>query len=303
MKKVLLTLLLASLLALLPVTPLLAAEEGSGGSAGSGTGVENVAPVIEEGSLIVQIVDSEGVAWGWSAGGGHDSGDRTVPYILKGEQLHIELEVSDGNGETDLAAMQVNMNLGPDITFTGSLVSVIDPDTGSYSGNLTVDDSVATGKYDITIDVADPASDIDTYDPSIYETGVDILKPEISLEVSSTSVTFPECSPGDLGIVSNDNPISLTPLAVIGDEHIPVVFSVLHAGIDMVNGVDVIPASAIVWSTTDNITDNSLSSEKQTIASDVPEGTTIEVYYWLNVPYPLATGDYNGTIDFYYIAD
>jgi hypothetical protein len=308
MNKVLVALLLALLLALLPVAPLLAAEEGSGGSAGSGGTVENVAPVIEEGSLIVQIVDNEGVAWGWSAGAGHDAGDRTMPYILKGEQLHFELEVSDDNGEADLTAMQVVMNLGPDISFTGSLVATtIDPDAGiskgAYSGDLTVDDSVATGKYDITIDVADPASATDAYDPVIYEPGADILKPAISLEVSSTSVLFPQSSPGQSGIASNDNPVSLTPLAVIGDEHIPVVFSILHSGIDMLNGDNIIPAGAIVWSMTDTVSDISLSSERQTIASGVQEGTTIQVYYWLNVPSPLAAGSYNGTIDFYYIAD
>jgi hypothetical protein len=304
MNKLLITLLLVALLALFPVAPLMAAEEGEGEPVGSGGTIENVAPVIEEDSLVVQIVDDEGIAWGWSASGGHDSGDRTMPYILKGEQLYFELEVSDDNGETDLSAMVVKMNLGPDISFNGSLVSTIDPDTGSYSGNLTADDSVATGKYDITIDVTDPADATDAYDPSIYEPEVDILKPTLSLLVDKTTVLFPESRPGDQGIASGDNPISLTPQAVIGDEHIPVVFSLSHTGVDMVNGDNVIPASAIVWSLTDNITSNSLSSSiKQTIVSGFQEGTTIQVYYWLNVPTPMATGDYTGRINYFFRGD
>ncbi len=306
MNKLLVTLLLALLLALLPVTPLLAAEEGTGGSAGSGTDIENVAPVIEEGSLVVQITDNEGIAWGW--GGGSNPGDRAAPYILKGERLSFTLEVTDANGAADLTAMVVKMHLGPDISFTGILTSTtINPDQGiskgTYSGNFTVDDSVATGKYDITIDVTDPAGATDAYDPSIYEPSADILRPALSLEVSKTNVLFPQCRPGDLGITSNDNPVSLTPLAVIGDEHIPVIFSLWHSGVDMVNGENVIPASAIVWSTTDNITSNSLDTLRHTIASGVQEGTTIEVYYWLNVPSPLAEGDYNGRINFSFIAD
>jgi hypothetical protein len=309
MKKTCLALLLTLLLLLLPVVPALAAEEGSGGSVGSGGTVENVAPVIEQGSLVVQIVDGEGVAWGWSAAAGNDSGDRTMPYILGGEQLHFELEVSDANGEDDLNAMQVIVHLGPDIFGTGSLVTLnIDPDAGiskgTYAGNLVADDNMPTGKYDITIDATDPASATDTYDPVIYEPGADILRPALSLLVDKSNVLFPESRPGDEGIASTDNPVSLTPLAVIGDEHIPVVFSLSHTGVDMVNGGNVIPASSIVWAVTDSISSDGLSSDyKQTIASGVSEGTTIQVYYWLNVPTPLATGDYSGQINYFFTAD
>jgi hypothetical protein len=307
MNKALLTLLLAILLALWPVTPLLASEEGSGGSIGSGTGIENVAPVIEEGSLIVRIIDNEGTAWGWSAGG-PNTGDRAIPYILNGEQLHFELEVTDANGEADLTAMLVKMNLGPDISFNGNFVSTtIDQDNGiskgSYSGDLTADDNMATGKYDITIDVTDPAGATDAYDPAIYEPNADILRPAVSLEVSSPAVLFPQSNPGDLGIAANDSPVRLTPQAVIGTEHIPVVFSISHSGTDMVNGGNVLPVGSIVWSTTSQVTGNGLSSASQIIASAVQEDTTVEVYYWLNVPFPQAAGSYNGTIDFYYIAD
>jgi hypothetical protein len=284
----------------------MAADEGSGTLAVSGT-VENVAPVIEQGSLVVQIIDNEGVAWGWSAGG-NSTGDRTMPYILGGEQLHFTLDVTDANGEADLAAMQVRVNLSPDISFNGSLVSTaIDPDNGisrgSYSGNLTVDEGIAPGKYDISIDATDPAGATDTYNPAIYEPNADILKPALSLEVGVPTVLFPQSNPGDLGIAANDNPVRLTPQAVIGNEHIPVVFSISHSGTDMVDGSNVIPVSSIVWSTTNQITDNSLSSASQIIASAVEEGDTIEVYYWLNVPSPQEAGNYAGSIDFQFLAD
>jgi hypothetical protein len=58
-----------------------------------------------------------------------------------------------------------------------------------------------------------------------------------------------------------------------------------------------------VWSTTPQITSNSLSVGNQIIASGVTEGTVIDVYYWLNVPMPQAEGSYSGTIDFHFIAD
>jgi len=307
MNKIAWVLLAVMFLALFPASPLQAAEEGEGG-VGIGTEVDNVAPVIEEGSLIVQIIDGEGTAFGWSANGDPNTGDRVLPYILNGELLHFELEVTDANGEADLTAMQVRMNLGPGVIITGSLTSTtIDPEAGiskgRYSGSFNLDESVVTGKYDITIDVNDPALATDTYDPTIYQPGADILKPELSLEVSRTDVLFPQCNPGDLGIASNDNPVSLTLQAVIGTEHIPVVFSLWHSGVDMVNGDNVIRASSIVWSTTPEITDNSLDTLRQPIASEVQEGTTIDVYYWLNVPSPLAEGDYNGRINFSFIAD
>jgi hypothetical protein len=307
MYKLLLSLLLVLFLTLFPASPMGAAEEG-GGEVVTGGDVENSAPVIDEGSIIVQIVDGEGIAWGWSADGSPNPGDRALPYILKGEQLHIELEVSDSNGEPDFAAMQVNMNLLPGYSFTGTLVSTtIDPDAGIskglYSGDLVVDESIPAGKYDITIDIADPAGATDDCDPAIYEEGVDILKPDVSLVISSSSVIFPPCDPGDLGIVANENPIQLTPQAVIDTEHIPVVFSLSHSGTDMDSEGNILPVDAIVWSMTSEIADNSLSGDFQTITSDVAEGTVIDVYYWLNVPNPQAVGTYSGAIDFHYIAD
>jgi hypothetical protein len=294
MNKALLTLLLVLFMVLSPAGPLRADD--------------NAAPVIEEGSLIVQIIDGEGTAWGWSANGDPNTGDRAVPYILDGELLHFELEVTDANGEADLTAMQVRLNLGPGVYFTGSLTSTtIDPDAGiskgHYSGYATADASIPSGKADITIDVIDSANATDTYDPLIYQPGADILKPEVSLVVSSPSVIFPQSDPGDLGIVASENPMRLTPQAVIGDEHVPVVFSISHSGTDMANGEYIIPVGSIVWSTIPEVTGNSLSTANQTIASGVAEGTVIEVYYWLNVPMPQATGSYSGTIDFHFIAD
>jgi hypothetical protein len=200
------------------------------------------------------------------------------------------------------------MNVGPGVYFMGSLTSItIDPgagiSTGRYSGYATADESIPAGKADITIDVTDPANATDAYDPLIYEQGADILKPEVSLSISRPSVIFPQSDPGDLGVVANENPIRLTPQAVIGEEHIPVVFSISHSGTDMVNGECVIPVGSIVWSTTPEVTSNSLSTANQTIASGVAEDTVIEVYYWLNVPVPQEVGDYNGSIDFHFTAD
>ncbi len=294
MNKVLVTLLLVLFLAVSPAGPLRADD--------------NAAPVIEEGSLIVQIIDGEGTAFGWSANGDPNPGDRALPYILNGEVLHFELDVSDANGEADLIAMQVRMNVGPGAYFSGILVSTtIDPDAGifkgHYSGFATADASIPSGKADISIDVIDSANATDAYDPLIYQPGADILKPEVSLVESRPAVIFPQSDPGDLGTAANENPMLLTPQAVIGEEHIPVVFSISHAGTDMVNGEYVIPVSSIVWSTTPEITGNALSTAEQTIASEVAEGTVIEVYYWLNVPALQTAGNYSGSIDFHFMAD
>jgi hypothetical protein len=297
MKKLLITLMLVLLLVLFPASPL-AADDGAG----------NVAPVIDESSLTVKIINSEGIAWGWSADGSADPGDRSVPYILNGEKLRIEVEVTDTNGAADLAGMEVYMLLVPGLYFTGTLAGMtIDPDAGIYRGHYvgvaTADENIPAGKADIAIEVYDPAGAGDTYDPFIYEPGADILKPEVSLEISTPSVIFPPCDAGDLGIVANQNPVRLTPRAVIGTEHIPVVFSLSHCGTDMVCGEGIIPVGSIVWSTTPQITSNSLNGNYQTIASGVPEGKVINIYYWLNVPNQQAIGKYHGTIDFHFTAD
>jgi hypothetical protein len=142
-----------------------------------------------------------------------------------------------------------------------------------------------------------------TYDSYMYEPGADILKPEVSLIINSPSVIFPESYAGDTGVTANENPIQLIPQAVVGMEHVPVVFELSHSGTNMVNGGNIIPVGSIVWSTTPQITSNSLSVGNQIIASGVTEGTVIDVYYWLNVPMPQTEGNYSGTIDFHFIAD
>jgi hypothetical protein len=296
MNKVILTLSLVLFLILFQASPLLADE------------VENVAPVIEEDSLIVQIIDSEGIAWGWSADGSPNPGDRAAPYILNGEQLYFEVEVSDANGQADLTGMVVNIVLLPALYFTGDLESTtIDPDTGIYRGRYTgyaiADETIPMGKADIVIEAMDPAGATDSYDPYMYEPGADILKPEVSLIINSPSVIFPQSYAGDTGVTANENPIQLIPQAVVGMEHVPVVFELSHSGTNMVNGGNIIPVGSIVWSTTPQITSNSLSVGNQIIASGVTEGTVIDVYYWLNVPMPQTEGNYSGTIDFHFIAD
>jgi hypothetical protein len=119
----------------------------------------------------------------------------------------------------------------------------------------------------------------------------------------STHPTPPLPHPPNSPMMANENPIHLTPQAVIGTEHIPVVFDLGHSGSDMVNGENFIPVTSIVWSTTPEISDNSMSKTKLTIASGVAEGTIVDVYYWLNVPMPQAEGSYSGSIDFYFVAD
>jgi hypothetical protein len=296
MNKTWLIFLMALLVALLPVMPALADEP------------ENVAPVIEEDSLVFQIVNDGGIAWGWSADGSPNPGYRTLPYILNGERLYFQLEVSDANGEADLNGMMVYLDLAPGLYFIGSLVSTtIDADAGIYrglySGEAVADERIPAGKADLTIEVIDPAGADDFFNPMLYEPNADILKPDISLIENAPSVIFPESGPGDTGIVATGNPVLLTPQAVIGEEHIPVVFTILHSGTDMVSGNDTIPVGSIVWGITDNITDDSLSGDEQIIASDVAEGTAVEVYYWLNVPSSQPDGDYSGRIDYDYIAD
>jgi hypothetical protein len=310
MKKTLLTLLLVLFLMLIPVTSVQAAQEVPGGSADSGTQITNTAPVIEKSSLLVQIIDEAGVAWQWL--GGSKSGGRAAPYIFEKEKIRVQLDVSDNNSITDFQGMSVKVALGPSIEIVCSLESTtIDTvkkiSKGHYSGNLTIDSSLEQGKYDIIVTAADPQSAADSYDPQMYQDTSDILmKPTVSLQITKPSVTFGVADPGGQ-MAATEMPMGLRPEAVIGSDHIPVVFSLLHVGTDMKNSTsnDTIPASKIIWSLSNQPGGAKplVAGSNQTIATLVKEGQLIEVYYWLNVPFSQGWGTYNGKIDYKMIAD
>jgi len=292
------------------VIPVLATSPEVGDGLDSGTGVENVTPVIEEGSLLVQIVDDDGTAWQWQDGG--NSGDRAAPYIFDGEKLRLELDVSDANGTDDLSGMQVKVALDSAAQFLCNLESTtIDPaneiSKGHYSGDLPIDGGIAQGMYDIAVTVTDAQGASDYYNPTIYQDTVDILmKPTLTLEKTKSSVTFPSCKPGAQDVAASENPIGLRPQAVIGSEHVPVVFSILQLGTDMksTSGEDAIPVGSITWSlNTEPAGATVVSAERQVVANLVKEGETIQVYYWLNAPLPQASGTYTGKIEYKITAD
>lgn len=302
--------LIVSLLALVLATPAYASYQAGGGTADSSSQVNNLPPVIDKNSLLVQIVDEGGVAWQWQ--NGTKSGDRAAPYIFEGEKVNVELDISDANGKTDLDSMNVKVSMGPDVIFRCSCVStIIDPanmvSKGHYRGTLTIDGNVAQGKYNIAISATDAGGASDAYDPKIYQDTVDILvKPKLTLEMSSSSIAFPSADPGQLNVVASQNPIVLKPQAVIGDEHIPVVFSLLQTSMAMqsVSGDNTIPITKTTWSLSNQPAGaTALSGSQQTIASSVKEGDTVQVYYWLNLPFGQAAGQYKGKIDFSIIGD
>lgn len=277
-----------------------------------GGGGDNIPPVIEESSLLVQLID-DGVAWEWQDGS--TSGNRAAPYIFDDETLHLELEVSDANGIDDLNAMEVKVTLGSTdstIEFLCNLeFTTIDPENeiskGHYRGDLLIDSSIAQGKYDIAITATDPGAEQDAYDPQIYQDTVDILmKPALTLEIDKPSISFPSGGPGDVDLAANENPIGLRLQALIDDEHVPVVFSLSHFGTDMTSTSDdsTIPVDSITWSLGDQPGEaTALGTELQTFADPLDEGESVLVYYWLNIPLPQATGDYQGQIEFDYVAD
>ncbi|HEY41282.1 MAG TPA: hypothetical protein G4O18_05425 [Dehalococcoidia bacterium] len=318
--------LYALVLALALVLPAQASNLGDGwatiddGSIKYCTGEEdhsNDPPIIRWSSLLVQIINDNGIAWEWQ--GGNQSGYRAAPYVLEEETIHFELDVYDANGLIDLEGMEVKITLSPGLELLCGLEFIalfpnVPLSYGHYSGDLVADSSVAQGKYDITITATDqgaghicPIHPAGTafYDPAIYQGTADILmKPTLSLEISGSTVVFPETTAGSRRVPANENPIGLQPLALIGTEHVPVLFSLLQSGTDMVSLYSVIPVDDIIWSldSSPGGPPTALSSTLQTITSGVNEGQTINIYYWLNVPKPQRDGTYHGSIDYDFIA-
>jgi hypothetical protein len=268
----------------------------------------NEPPIIVWSSLIVQIMNDNGTAWRWQ--GGNKSGYRPAPYAFEEETIHFEVDVLDRNGLADLEGMEVKVTLTPglellcdlDWTILSPLVPI---SKGHYSGDLAIDASITQGKYDVAVTATDPSGATAYYDPAIYQGTADILmKPTLSLNITGSTVVFPNTIAGGMRVPANENPIGLQPLAVIGTEHVPVLFSLLQSGTDMVSIYSLIPAHGIIWSLNSTPTGplTALSNAPQVIISGVNEGQTINIYYWLNVPRPQREGTYHGSIDYDFIA-
>ncbi len=308
MRKLIALLLVASLVALSATSALAGSELESEGLTMQGA-VGNCVPEIDEGSLWIQILDGSDIAWEWE--GIPTAGWRAVPYLFEGEKLGVEVEVSDLNGADDLTNMIVTVTLGAGVEFPLELASTtIDPEVGiskgHYSGELVVDGSIASGKYDLQLNATDPQGANDSHDPDIYQNPADLLlKPFIGLRVDKPSIFFPNITPGQGNISAVENPVRITPEATIEDEHIPVVFDLMLKGTDMesTSSSDVIPLGNIGWGS--SATPESsipMAGDYQVVATDIVEGTEAEIYYWLDAPVPLAFGIYEGEINYKVLA-
>ena len=301
------TVLLGVTLVLTMTAPAAAGTEKEVQGIDVGVAVENLPPEIDEGSLLVQIIDGADVAWEWKAGA--VSGERPVPYIFEGEELHIGVDVSDPNGSADLTSMIVTAMLVPGMEFPCVPISTTIDSEGEiskahYSANVIMSDaSLAQGKYDLQITVTDPVGNSDSFNPNIYQDPEDMLvNPAVCIKLTESVISFASIQPGKLNIPAEQNPIGLLPEAMIGDEHIPVRFALGHSGADLENipGGDSIPISSVTWALHDGAGgDTPMSGDSQTIDDYVEEGDTVEVYYWLNAPFPLASGAYTGKISYH----
>jgi hypothetical protein len=272
-----------------------AASPPTGGQVTAGGVVNNVAPVIDSSSCLIQLSDGKGTNWQWKKG--VQTGTRPAPYIFEGEKLHIEMGVSDPNGASDLKTMSVKVNLGPAINFYCPVVGspVSSNVTAHYSGDLLIDAKMAQGKYPLIVSATDPDGLSSSFDPSLFVW----LKPTLSLEIGKPTLTFASAKPGDQNIAAVENPLSLTPLAMIGSEHVPVIFSLSQQGVDMTSTSGSLTTNNILWSLTGQPNAAApATAASQGLASGITEGSTTKVYYWLNIPSPQASGKYTGQISY-----
>lgn len=265
-------------------------------------GLENSRPFVDRSSVQVKIQNHRGIAWEWQ--NSTLSEYRKAPYLFGGELLHIELDVSDADGEDDLGSMYVRANVGQTVVRC-SLVKyaglVNETPTAHYAGDWLVDDTTVQGIFDFNLAATDHNGQTDRHDVNLNEGGDVMVKPDISLSTVVPVISFPSAGPGINGIGAEKNPINIKPEALIGEKHIPVTFTIRHASTDMqsTHGGSVIPANSISWSFASTRTEATLlGTDFSTLASDVDEGETIPVLYWLNIPDTQKKGEYKGQINY-----
>jgi hypothetical protein len=264
-------------------------------------------PVINEPSNRIDIFNSTGMAWGWQNDIPSPLDYRPAPYMLVGDRLHVELDVADAGN--DLKNMTVQVNIGPAVSFlcpwVGDLGLVNEIPTAHYAGDWLVDNATIQGIFDFSVTATDHGGLSDSYNPELYKGGDVLVKPDMTVVVNPPNIAFPTTQPGTSVLSGKGNPYNVTGEALINGTHVPVLFTILHSSTDMISSNGTIPGNCISWSLSNN---SAGAAALQTAPltpltpNEVPEGASIPVYYWLNVPAGQATGQYSGKINYDFIA-
>lgn len=254
----------------------------------------NVPPHIDNASFNMEIIAEKEV---------YPTGERanaTIPFAFTGENITFTIDVTDNNGEEDIAA--VTIFLSEDETVNESDISIsLDAAESTKNGDtrLTFTKSwnvpaFVYGRKNIFITVNDSGGL--PSDNNEIKIGELFINPMIGFEiVNSTggdveSIQFAESPPGTTNVSAQD----LIRIKNIDPDSVGMKLKVLIKGTDLVNmnGTGSISISNM------KIDGKSMSTALQVIDECLAPGESKKHVFSLDYPLPLPAGHYVGTVTF-----
>lgn len=222
--------------------------------------------------------------------------DYSIPYGFTGEAIDFAIDVTDDNGASDIATVELILSddiiiSDDDIVVPLTHIEDVDATTATFGATWVVP-STSGLKHALVI-----ATD-STGLPAIND-GIDVgsifQNPLMGFEIKDgsgnalTTISFAASTPGTSGVPSDQNTIQITNTDPDG---VGMRIRVSVVGTAMTNGTDKIPVSNL-WAD-----DIQLSATSVEIDSAIDPRASASHNFYLDYPTGLAAGTYQGTIDF-----
>lgn len=222
--------------------------------------------------------------------------DYTTPYGFTGESIDFAIDVTDANGASDIATVELILSEDTTISADDTVVPLtyiadVDSTTATFGAAWTVPST--SGLKHVLVNATDSAG-LAAINNGI-EVGEIFQNPLMGFEIKDGSATalmtvsFAESVPGTNDVPSDQNTIQIINTDPDG---VGMRIKVSVVGTAMVNGTNEIPVSNL------RIDDTPLSVTLNEIDSSIDHLSSASHNFYLNYPAGLAAGTYQGGIDF-----
>jgi hypothetical protein len=259
-----------------------------------------VPPSIDDASFGMKIIAEEEV---------YPAGDRaaaTIPFAFTGEDIVFTIDVTDDNGEEDIAD-GITIYLSDDESVDAGDISIpMDAVESTQNGDvrLTVTKTwnvlaYEYGKKNILVTTEDSGGS--SADNNGIKVGAVFINPQIGFEITSGNSTkedngsvrvqFAECPPGTTDVSAYQNPLRIRN---IDPDGVGMRIKVLVQGNDLANQ----DRTGSISIANMNVDGTPMSTALQTIDESLAPGISNTHEFSLDYPVPLPAGNYIGTVTF-----
>lgn len=221
--------------------------------------------------------------------------DYLIPYGFTGEPIDFAVNVRDNDGVSDIATVELILSDDTTISQDDTVIALshsgnVDDNTATFIGTLSISSSSAL-KH-VFVNATDNTGSIATNNG--IKVGEVFENPLTGFEIkdgsgnSITSISFPASLPG-IRVESDLNTIQI----INNDpDGVGMKIKVSVEGTPLINGTNQIDMSNM------EVDDIVLSETLTVIDSDISAGATSDHNFYLNYPDQLASGTYQGSINF-----